>query len=148
LRAPKKKQKDFYSGKKKQHTLKAQVVVARAEKRIICVHTSQGKRHDYQLFKDSAVRVKPQTELVMDSGYQGAQTLHKKTVLPIKKPKGGQLDKEQKCFNKQLAQQRIVNENVIGSIKRFRILAERYRNRTKRYGLRITLVSAIHNWEL
>lgn len=108
----------------------------------------EGKRHDYQLFKESGVRLKEQTEQIMDSGYQGAQSTHGKTVLPLKKPRGGQLDKEQKCFNKRVARQRVINENVIGSIKRFRIVAERYRNRRRRYHLRVTLVSAIHNREI
>ena len=85
---------------------------------------------------------------MFDSGYQGAQKEHANTVLPVKKPKGGKLTKEQKQFNKSVAQERIVNENVIGSIKRFRIMAERYRNRRKRYSLRMTLIAAIHNFEL
>ena len=32
--------------------------------------------------------------------------------------------------------------------QKFRIIAERYRNRRKRYELRITLIAAIHNFEL
>jgi len=39
-------------------------------------------------------------------------------------------------------------EHVIGSLKRFRILAERYRNRRKRFGLRFNLLAAIFNLEL
>jgi IS5 family transposase len=124
------------------------VVVEKATRRILCVHTTEGKRHDYRLLKDSRVRLKKETKAVLDSGYQGAQKEHANTVLPLKKPKGGQLTKEQKCFNKSVAQERIVNENVIGSIKRFKIIAERYRNRRKRYGLRVTLIAAIHNFEL
>lgn len=68
--------------------------------------------------------------------------------MPIKKPKGGKLTGEQKRFNKSVAQERITDENVIGAIKRFKIVAERYRNRRKRYGLRLNLIAAIHNMEL
>jgi len=114
----------------------------------MCVHTSEGKRHDYRLLKDSRVRLKKDTKAVFDSGYQGAQKEHANTALPIKKPKSGKLTQEQKRYNKSVAQERIVNENVIGSIKRFKIMAERYRNRRKRYGLRLTLIAAIHNFEL
>jgi len=124
------------------------VVVDKTTKRIICIRTSWGKRHDYRLFKDSGVRLKKETQAVFDSGYQGAQRMHANTRLPIKKPKGGQLTKEQKQFNRSVAQERIGNENVIGSIKRFKIIAERYRNRRKRYALRVTLIAAIHNFEL
>lgn len=124
------------------------MVVEKATRRIICVRTAEGKRHDYRLLKESRVRLKKDTKAVLDSGYQGAQKEHANTVLPIKKPKGGKLTKEQKRFNRSVAQERIGNENVIGSIKRFKIIAERYRNRRKRYGLRVTLIAAIHNFEL
>jgi len=123
-------------------------VVEKTTRRILCIRTVEGKRHDYRLLKDSRVRLKKDTKAVLDSGYQGAQKEHTNTVLPIKKPKRGKLTKEQKRFNKSVAQERIVNENVIGSIKRFKIIAERYRNRRKRYGLRVTLIAAIHNFEL
>jgi hypothetical protein len=43
---------------------------------------------------------------------------------------------------------RIVVEHVNRRLKIFRILAERYRNRRKRFGLRFNLISAILNFEL
>ena len=58
------------------------------------------------------------------------------------------MSKEQKTSNRQLASNRVLAENVIGSLKRFRILAERYRNRRRRFGLRFTLIAAIYNMEL
>jgi len=39
-------------------------------------------------------------------------------------------------------------EHVIGWIKRFRIIADRYRNRRKRFGLRFKLIAGIYNYEL
>ena len=39
-------------------------------------------------------------------------------------------------------------EHVIRSLKIFRILAERYRNRRKRFGLRFNLIAALYNHEL
>ena len=119
-----------------------------ASRRILAISVCEGKRHDYRLLKDSKVRVKKEVKMVLDSGYQGAQNEHQHTDLPHKKPKKGKLTKEQKRFNKTLAQTRIINKNVIASIKRFRIMAEKYRNRRKRYGLRINLIAAIHNMEL
>ncbi|WP_395461592.1 hypothetical protein [Wolbachia endosymbiont (group A) of Therophilus tumidulus] len=38
--------------------------------------------------------------------------------------------------------------NVIGLLKRFKIIADRYRNRRKRFGLRFNLIAGIHNFEL
>jgi len=34
-----------------------------------------------------------------------------------------------------------MNENVIGFIKRFKIIGDRYRNRRKRFGLRFNLIA-------
>jgi len=38
-----------------------------------------------------------------------------------------------------------VNENVIGMLKRFKIIAVKYRNRRKRFGLRFNLISGFRN---
>ena len=58
------------------------------------------------------------------------------------------LNKTDKKRNKQLSGIRVFIENVIGMLKRFKILAERYRNRRKRFGLRFNLIAGIYNAEL
>ena len=68
--------------------------------------------------------------------------------MPVKKPKGKPLTKEQKQANREQSRERILVENVIGCLKRFRILAERYRSRLKRFGLRLNLIAGLYNWEL
>ncbi len=42
----------------------------------------------------------------------------------------------------------MLNENVIGVVKRFRIIAEKYRNRRKHFNLRFNLIAGIYNFEL
>jgi hypothetical protein len=44
--------------------------------------------------------------------------------------------------------ERVLNENVIGVLKRFHIIADKYRNRRKRFGLRFNLIAGIYNYEL
>ena len=83
-----------------------------------------------------------------DTGYQGIHKLHAKSELPKKKTKKNPLTKEDKQKNQDLARGRVVNENVIGMLKRFKILSDKYRNRRKRFGLRFNLISAIYNMEL
>ena len=56
--------------------------------------------------------------------------------------------KEDKKKNRALSSERVVNENVIGMLKRFKIISDRYRNRRKRFGLRFNLIAAIYNMEL
>jgi hypothetical protein len=68
--------------------------------------------------------------------------------LPKKKTKKNLLTKDDKKKNQKLASERVANENVIGIIKRFKIVADKYRNRRKRFGLRFNLISAIYNIQL
>ncbi len=131
------------------HTLKSQLVVNRSNKKIICVHiTTLGRMHDRKLLRVSKVRLQAKTKAGVDSGYQGLQHDHPNTAKPIKNTKRHPLTREQKKANRAQARERILVENVIGSIKRFRILSERYRSRRRRFGLRINLIAAIYNMQL
>jgi len=67
--------------------------------------------------------------------------LHLNSRLPRKKPRGGQLAAEDKAYNRTLARERVVIEQVNRCLKIFRILAERYRNRRRRFGLRCNLIA-------
>lgn len=82
-----------------------------------------------------------------DSGYQGIAKLHKRTFTPFKKPKGSPLIEIAKQANHYLAKFRILVEHKIGLVKLFKIVAERYRNRRKRYDLRMKLFAGIVNFE-
>jgi len=68
--------------------------------------------------------------------------------MPKKRSKKMPLSKEDKARNKQLSRERVINEHVIGMIKRFKVVADKYRNRRKRFGLRFNLISGICNYEL
>ncbi|MBI3589838.1 MAG: IS5/IS1182 family transposase, partial [Candidatus Melainabacteria bacterium] len=37
---------------------------------------------------------------------------------------------------------------VIGMLKRFKVISERYRNRRKRFALRFNLIAGVYNYEL
>ena len=83
-----------------------------------------------------------------DSGYQGLTKIHTNSETPSKKSKKHPLTDEQKKQNRELSRKRIFCEHVIGKLKIFRILKERYRNRRKRFGLRFNLISALYNLAL
>lgn len=68
--------------------------------------------------------------------------------MPKKKSKKNPLTPEDKKRNKELSGQRVLNEHVIGMIKRFKIVSDKYRNRRKRFGLRFNLIAGICNFEL
>lgn len=94
------------------------------------------------------MRAHPKIKLKTDSGYQGLQKIHANTDLPKKKKKKTPLTKDDKKNNTKLASERTLNEHVIGRIKRFKITADKYRNRRKRFGLRFNLIAGIYNWEI
>ena len=87
-------------------------------------------------------------KVTVDTGYQGLQKVHTQTFLPKKKSKKQPLSPSDKKNNTALAKERVVVENVIGMLKRFKIIADRYRNRRKRFGLRFNLLAGIYNYEL
>lgn len=100
------------------------------------------------MLKNSRVRFRASTTAKTDSGYQGITELHSKSVTPKKKSKHHPLTKVEKRANRQLSSDRVLNEHVIGALKRFRIIADRYRNRRKRFGLRFNLIAGIYNLNL
>lgn len=52
---------------------------------MIATEFGKGKKHDFRLFKESKIKIHPDKQVNVDSGYQGIQNIHKKSQLPIKK---------------------------------------------------------------
>jgi hypothetical protein len=50
--------------------------------------------------------------------------------------------------NQALSSRWVVGEHVIGKRKVFRILGEKYRNRRRRFGLRLPLLASLYNLDL
>jgi len=128
--------------------MKTLVIVCKKSRKVICVIFCNGKKHDFKLFTEAEMRIWEETLVETDTGFIGIKKLHTNSCLPHKKPKGGQLTKEQKRENHAISSSRVSNEHAIGFIKRFRIVSERYRNRRKRFGLRFNLIAGICNFEL
>jgi hypothetical protein len=122
--------------------------VDKNSKKIICTNFTNGKTHDFKLFKNSRVHFKTSTKSLVDSGYIGIKKTDANSELPKKKSKKNPLTKEDKKYNQKISSERVLNENVIGCIKRFHIIADKYRNRRKRFGLRFNLIAGIYNYEL
>lgn len=124
------------------------MVVDKLNKTVICTNFTNGKRHDFRLFKESGVHIHPNSKLLTDTGYQGIHKLHSNSALPKKKTKKRPLTKEEKKKNRALSSERVLNENVISMLKKFKIISDRYRNRRNRFGLRFNLIAGIYNMEL
>ncbi len=117
-------------------------------RQVICTAHGRGPTHDFALYKQSQLELHESLEVLADSGYQGLDKLHEKSRTPKKKSKKVQLTKDERRANRELSRRRIVVENVIRSLKIFRILLERYRNRRKRFSLRFNLIAGLYNFEL
>lgn len=114
---------------------------------IICTNFCNGKKHDFKLFRDSGIRWVKNIQGIADSGYTGIKKLRSTTLIPTKRSKNKSLTKDERRENRNIASKRALNENVIGRLKRFKILSDKYRNRRKRFGLRFNLIAGMHNWE-
>ena len=123
-------------------------MIDKKTEKIICVQQARGKTHDFKLFKRSKLPLNKNKKVKFDSGYQGAEKIHSNSELPRKSSKLKPLTKKEKRENLKLSKTRVKVEHVIGKIKIFRIMAERYRNRRKYHDLRMKLICGIYNFEL
>ena len=151
-RRPGRGQREFYSGKKKRHTIKTQVVVVRRTKppgpgvkprrvRIAAVCESvPGKVHDKKVYDRSRVVAPRDAKRTGDTAYIGTGL---KT--PARKPRGGELTGAQKEENRRVARRRVVAEHGIGKMKVWRVASERYRNPVSRHTLIMKNVAGLHN---
>ena len=139
-------QQDHYSGKKRRHTLKTQVVVAPDGEIMGHSATVPGAKHDKKLYDESGVndRLNDDEAVMGDSGFQGIQKDHR-AVLPDKKPKGGALTDAQKARNRRLSHYRIVVENTICQLKTFRVLAHVYRHARTSHSNVFAIVAVLVN---
>ena len=108
IERPQKKQKKYYSGKQKYHTIKSQVLANTKSTEIICTAFSNGKTHDFSLFKKSKLGMNEELELLGDKGYQGIKKIHTNSRTPLKKIKNKKLSQAEKNLNRQLAKDRIM----------------------------------------
>ena len=98
------------------------------------------------------LHVHPSIVILCDSGYSGLQKYHSKTLLPIRhKEDISKLSEAEKAVrkarNKEISSIRMKIEHIIGRIKNFKIVAEKYRNKLKRLLLIFNLICGIVNYE-
>ena len=69
-------------------------------------------------------------------------------MIPFKASKNKPLTEEQKKYNRQLSQKRIIVENKIRECKIFRIVKDVYRGKHKNYSLTWNLVAGLVNFKV
>jgi hypothetical protein len=131
IRRPKDKtrQQQNYSGKKKRHTRKNNVISHKPTRKIKGLSpTVEGKRHDKKLADVQKLNFPPGSKLWKDTGFQGYDPPGVETFQPTKKPKGRDLTPEERATNAAISKERIGVEHSIGGVKVFRIAHDVFRN--------------------
>jgi hypothetical protein len=142
-------QKKAYSGKKKTHTRKTQIVVNEAGVVRDVSESTAGSMHDRKHFTHSGVADKIPQETVVggDSGYQGIQDdlPNHSVITPFKNSKNNPLTDEHKWLNHEFSRSRIIVENTICQFRHFGALSQRFRHHTDIYDDVFRAVLAIVN---
>lgn len=145
----KERQKEYYSGKKKHHTVKNQLLVHPKTKKILAISkTVEGKRSDKTLFIDDPLYtvLPPEAKGMADKAYIGIEHPFLTWTIPKKKPRGKELSIEEKENNRQISKIRIYVEHPNAYMKHFNILSNRFRNRIENTELPIKTIAAIYNF--
>lgn len=131
VRRPKnvEQQKTKYSGKKKTHTVKNNVITEKKTGKIKGLSpTVDGKKHDKKLADEHDLQFPKNSTLWQDTGFQGYAPPNVTIIQPKKKPRGRELTLEEKTQNTAISKQRITVEHSIGGIKVFAITGQVFRN--------------------
>lgn len=127
-----------YSGKKKTHTIKTQIVVDTKGNTAHISSSVPGNMHDKKLYDQSAIML-PDTALG-DLGYLGTNL-----TIPFKSSKLHALTQRQKRWNTRHARRRIVVEHIFAALKSFHILADRFRGSLIHYHEYFLIVCGLRN---
>jgi IS5 family transposase len=142
-------QREHYSGKKKCHTRKTQIIVnEKGQIRDVSISTP-GRVHDLEHFRqsDASQRIPKQVGVAGDAGYQGLhEELPDYSVGTAHKARRNHpLTEDEKAINREFSSMRIIVENTICELKHFRVLSERFRHMVERYDETFRAVVAIVN---
>lgn len=144
VQRPHRKQRCWYSGKKKRHTIKNEIIVTEKGKIVAVSDDAPGRVHDIEIRRRGPPLPK-NARAYADSGYQGYQNDHPALEIPFKKSKNKPLAKDQKEYNHALSRYRVLGEHVLARMKRFRILADRYRYPKGSHGEKFAIIAGVTN---
>lgn len=127
-----------YSGKKKAHTIKTQIVVDKAGTIRHISASVPGNIHDKKLFDQSAL-------ILFDGALGDLGYLGTNLIIPFKSSKLHPLTKQQQGWNTRHSKNRIIVEHVFATLKSFRILADRFRGSLEHYHEYFLIVCGLRN---
>jgi hypothetical protein len=110
----------------------------------------KGRRHDYDIYKKNHPLVSKQVVNIFDLGYLGVEKdlPEQLSYLPNRKKRNMDLSSEEMEYNKSHSKKRIVIEHTICRLKKYRILADVFRNRLRKYNKVSDIVSGLINYRI
>lgn len=139
-------QKELFSGKKKDHTVKNNIIFDDASEVIFLSQTYEGKIHDKAICDEDNYFFPENTTLRVDLGYLAYKPDNVIIVIPVKKQKKIELPQEIKDQNKLKSKERVVAEHGNLGIKRLRFLTDRLRLKLVEYQDSLMVVGCgLHN---
>ena len=146
----KSRRKMYYSGKKKRHTVKNQLVVNNRGYILHKIRHKKGRKHDYDIYKSNHPVAPKEVVNVYDLGYLGVEKdfPDQLSTLPYRKKRNQDLSQEEKEYNKIHSRKRIVIEHTICRLKKYRIMSDTFRNRLRKYNRISDIVTGLVNYRM
>jgi hypothetical protein len=147
---PRRRQRAYYSGKKKAHTLKSQVAVDE-EGHIVDVGPSRpGRWADLKVLRRSGLvgkLIRAQVGALGDLGYVGLDGLSPRLrgATPRRKPRGRERPPEDRRYNRAFARRRIRVEHGINRLRRYQALSQVDRHHRRGHTARVRAVAGLVN---
>ena len=147
---PRRRQRAYYSGKKKAHTLKSQVAVDEDGRIVDVADSRPGRWADLKVFKRSGLAgrlIRAQVGALGDLGYLGLDAVSPRLrgATPRRKPRGQERPAEDRRYNRAFARRRITVEHGINRLRRYQALSQVDRHRRRHHTARVRAVAGLVN---
>ena len=149
-RRPRRRQRAYYSGKKKAHTLKTQVAVDEDGRVVDVADSRPGRWADLKVFRRSGLvgkLIRAKVGALGDLGYVGIAGVSRRLAVatPRRKPRGEERPAEDRRYNRAFARRRITVEHAIGRLRRYQALTAVNRHGRQGHAARVRAVAGLVN---
>jgi hypothetical protein len=143
----------YYSGKKRQHTLKSQVAIHEQTGQVVDVSDSvPGPTADIKLLERSGLmaRLPDGVGAMGDLAYVGIDTLddQHRGAAPRRKPRGQPRPAEDIAYNTAFSRRRIGVEHSIGRMRRYQAITMTDRNHRQNHTARVRAIAGLANRQI
>lgn len=150
IQRPRRRQRAYYSGKRKRHTLKTQVAVDEETGRVAHVADSRpGPWADMTVLRHSGLRrrLPDGVGVLGDAAYAGVADWHPRGLgaTPRRKPHGKPRPPADRRYNRAFARRRVTVEHTIGRLRRYQALTQMDRHHRRLHTERVRAVAGLVN---